>query len=188
LLRAWEAWGRGDAGAERPEGISEPTKGWAGAEPRLADADLGPYITLAATLAASTLGGGLTDELRAIVRKLLDDSQALRNDAIDTAKKRTSEEQRRIGEALFAEGRRLEADEVERAITALVELGKDSDLAEGFAAGIKKELWTRIDPASVVVLSQSGVPAFVQLVTDLTNDDAINAGVREAAKIELDTD
>jgi hypothetical protein len=188
LLRRWEAWGRNDAGAERPEGVSEPTRSWAGAEPRLTDEDLGPYLTLAATIAASTLGGGLTDELRAIVRKLLDESQTLRKDALDDAKKRTPEERRRVGESLLAESRRVDDKEVEHVITALVELGKEDALSEGFAAGIREHLWRRIPEVSVVDLARSGVPSFRQVVTDLAEDDTVDGTVREAAKIALETD
>jgi hypothetical protein len=185
LLTAWEAWGRGDADA-KPDGVTDATKGWAGADPQLAESDLGPYITLAATLTASTLGGGLSDELRGLIRKMLDESQTLRADAIETARKRTPDEQRRIGDALLIEARRVNAERVEYIVSALVAIGNENNLAEGFAAGIRQHLWARLEAASVVDLSQSGIEPFVQIVRDLAADESVGHEVREAATIQME--
>jgi hypothetical protein len=92
---------------------------------------------------------------------MLDESQALRSDAIDTARKRTADEQRptAIGDALLVEARRVNPEQIEHIDSALVAIGQDNNLADGFAGGIRQDLWTRLEAASVVALSQSGIRA-----------------------------
>jgi hypothetical protein len=52
LLNAWEKWALGESDI-KPDGVSEDSKDWAAAEPGLTSEKIGPYLTLAASLARS---------------------------------------------------------------------------------------------------------------------------------------
>lgn len=163
LLGHWEAWGRGERD-DRPAIVTETTKAWAGSEPRLHGEDLGPYITLAATLAASSLGAALTDEQRKLVRALLDDLETVRTEAIDSLKTIGADDGRKVANSLLAEARRGSEEFTVRAIEALAAVAKAvPDLAGEFAGDVKQGLWSRLDAASALQLASSEVPEFVAL-------------------------
>ena len=80
--------------------VSRPTTtvrspGRAAAEPLLAGEDVGPYITLAASLTAIGPAAGLSDELADLVTQALGQSQARRNNAVAAITERPALEQRR---------------------------------------------------------------------------------------------
>jgi hypothetical protein len=181
LLRLWESWGRGEEAAP-PEGIGELTRSWAGAEPRLADEDLDSYITLAATLAVATLGTTLTDALRTLVRQLLSDTDAIREDAQERLAAGSDEDRRKVATGLFDAARRGGGAPISTVIKGLAVIGKASpDQAADLAGDIRSRLWTQLDPAAAVELASSEVAEFVALARDLASDTETRPEVRAAA-------
>lgn len=88
LLKAWEAWGHDEDGAHRPDGVSEQTKAWARTKPSLVgrEADIGRYLSLAATLRSDVRFGGAMDAgQRELVEQMLHDSDAHRRDGVAAA-------------------------------------------------------------------------------------------------------
>lgn len=88
LLKAWEAWGHDEDGADRPDGVSEQTKAWARTKPSLVgrEADIGRYLSLAATLRSDVRFGGAMDAgQRELVEQMLHDSDAHRRDGVAAA-------------------------------------------------------------------------------------------------------
>jgi KAP-like P-loop domain-containing protein len=185
FLTAWESWGRGER-KEKPASprggvqVRDETRSWAAAEPRLADEDLEVYISLAASFAAASVRGGLSDEMRSLVRDLISDSDAVQGTALKTVARKGLDEQRAIVEALIAESRR--ATDVTRITDALVAIGKaQASLAGDIAAGIQSRMWSKLEEACAVTLGTSGVAEFVDLARKMADDTALDAGVREAA-------
>ncbi len=185
LLQQWETWARSGEGAP-PGKISEESKTWAAAEPSLAGEALGPYITLAASLAATvSLAAGLSDELAALLVRMLGPSEADRGLAIKATAKRAPGDQRLVIQALFERSR--QTDDVGPIVWATVELAKVTPaLAEEIAAAIREHCWRRLDMDSAVDLAGSAVPVLVALADELSRDDAIAAEVRSAAREVLD--
>lgn len=182
LLEAWEAWaaGAGDGDDTRPEGISEATRAWAAAEPTLSGVELGPYITLAATLVAASLGGDLSDELAALVSRLIGESDADRANAQEALAKRPVTDRRQAVAGLLNRARRVaEAPEI---VDALIGIAVATpELADEIAVAVRQECWRKLEPASVAALASSNVPPLVALVTQLASDADVDADVREAA-------
>lgn len=184
LLEHWEAWARGEHDGP-PRGVREATRAWAAAEPLLADKDLGPYITLAASLAAAPLGETMREELRKLLGDMMSDSQAGRDVAIESAAKLPTSDQQQLVDALLARARRTE--EVSRLVEALIGLGEASPaLAGAIAAGIREHCWTRLDPAAAFDLSSSGSPPFKALGQELARDQRAEPDVRQAARQALE--
>jgi hypothetical protein len=181
LLTAWEGWALETEGKSRPDRISETTKVWAASEPHLAGVELGPYITLAATLISSSLGAELSDELAALVGRLIGPSIADRGLAQEALAKRPMSDRRLAVTGLLRRARRV--DDVTDTIEALISIAQSSgELAEEIAAGIRQDCWRRIDPGSVAGLAGSEVETLVALVQDIANDDGLEADVRQAAR------
>lgn len=185
LLEAWETWAAGAAGAaddddKRPKGISKATRAWAAAEPTLSGVELGPYITLAATLVAASLGGDLSDELAALVSRLIGESGADRANAQEALAKRPVADRRQAVAGLLNRARRVaEAPEI---VEALIGIAVTTpELADDIAAGVQQECWRKLEPASVAALASSDVPPLVALVTQLAADPDVEADVRQAA-------
>jgi hypothetical protein len=182
-LAAWEAWAREGKTAPLIKGmaVSDATKPWAAADPRLADEDLDRYVSLAASLAASSVRGGMSDEHRELVRELIGDSDANRDEAVARISKLPIEDQRAIVEALLAESRK--ATSVVNITNALVGLGKaETGLVGDIAAGIRSRMWRRLEEACAVRLAKSGVGPFGELARAMSTDGDLDASVREAAK------
>lgn len=182
FLAAWEAWAREGKSAPLIKGVavSDATKPWAGADPRLADEDLDRYISLAASLAAASVRGGMSDEHRELVRELIGDSDANRDEAIARVGKLPIDDQRAIVEALFTESRR--ATSVVNITTALVGLGRsEASLVGDIAAGIRTRMWRRLEEACAVRLAKSDVDQFVELARAMSADAELGPSVREAA-------
>lgn len=185
LLRNWEAWGRKEGVAAKPDAINDASQGWAGAEPRLAERDLNPYITLAATLAASRLSAGLSDELRALVQRLLGDVRTDRDEATETATALPAEDQRAVAQALVFDARRN--DVVDPAIAALTAIGTATPGLQGeIVADINLHLATRMTPGGAAELAGSKVDAFRDLAKELSDNIAVPDAAREAAKTVLE--
>ncbi len=186
LLAKWEAWAVGAQNAgDRPEGISEATRVWAASEPHLAEVALGPYITLAATLVSASLGGDLSDELAALVARLLGPSAADRGLAHTTLAKRSVSDRRRCIAALLGRARRL--TDVTDVVDALIGIAQTTEeLVEDVAQGIEQDCWSRLEPSSVAALSSSNVSALVALVPRIAADVHLEPDVRQAARQVLE--
>jgi hypothetical protein len=179
-LAAWEAWGRGEKEAEKPDAVRDETRGWAASDPPVAGEDLERYISLAASLAAASMRSGLSDELRGLVRQLVNDSQAIREVAVDAVEARAIEDQRQVIEGLFAESRR--AQNVQLIVESLVAIGtKQAALVNDIAQGIKERIWRRLEAADAVTLASSPVERFKALASEMVEDPSLDDGVRAAA-------
>ena len=184
FLEAWEAWGAAASDGDddtRPKGISNATRAWAAAEPKLSGVAFGPYITLAATLVAASLGGDLSDELAALVTRLIGESDADRANAQEALAKRPVADRRQGVAGLLNRARRVaEAPEI---VDALIGIAVATpELADEIAVGIRQECWRKLEPASVAALASSNLPPLVALVTQLASDLDIEADVRQAAE------
>jgi hypothetical protein len=181
LLEAWETWAaRAGDDDKQPEGISKATRAWAVAEPTLSGVELGPYITLAATLVAASLGGDLSDELAALVSRLIGESGADRANAQEALAKRPVADHRQAVAGLLNRARRVaEAAEI---VEALIGVAKATpELADEIAVGVRQECWRKLEPASVAALASSDLPPLAALVPLLAADPDVEADVRQAA-------
>jgi len=189
LLDAWEEWADASEaanGKQRPKGISEGTRDWAAAEPKLAGVELGPYITLAATLVSASLGGALSDEMMALVTRLLGDSEADRANAQEALAKRPVADRRQAVGALVNRARRVK--DTTPIVDALIGIAKTtSELANEIVLAISQDCSRKMEPAAVASLFSSGVDPLVALVTQLSTDPGVEADVREAAKQILES-
>ena len=182
LLADWEAWAAGATeDSKRPQGISELARGWAASEPHLAGVELGPYITLAATLVSASLGADLSDELAALVGRLVGPSQADRGLAQSTLAKRPVTDRRQAVGALLARARRL--TDVTEVVDALIGIAQTTDeLVDEITQGVRQDCWRRLEPASVAALAGSRVDRLIALVPQLATDEDLEPDVREASR------
>jgi hypothetical protein len=180
LLAAWESWAINPADGGRPEGISETTKVWAASEPHLAGVELSPYITLAATLISSSLGADLSDEMAALVGRLIGPSVADRGLAQEALAKRPVSDRRLAANGLLVRARSV--DDVTDIIDALISIAQVTDgLVDEIAHGLRQNCWRRIEPGSVAALAGSTVNGLVVLVPQMAADENLEADVRQAA-------
>ncbi len=164
--------------------MSDASKEWAAAEPSLVGEDLNPYLTLAATLAASRLSAGLSDELRALVQQLLGENRADRDNAMEAVEKVPAEDQRSIAQALIREARRR--DVVDPAVEALVGIGTASpELADDIAADIRTQLASRMTAGAGAELANAD-GRFRELARELAGIDSTPDMAREAIKSVLE--
>lgn len=187
LLEAWQKWAS-DESQIRPDGISEESKEWAAAEPDLSSEKIGPYLTLAASLAIARQSGIPIDaELAALIADLTGDSEALRRTAVGKLVERSEEDQRTAVEALFAHARRQE--EAGKTVSSLIDVaGNAPNLAQDIATGLKESCWTQIDVGNAVELASSDAASLKAAAQQLADDDSIEPEVRQAAKNVLDGD
>jgi KAP family P-loop domain len=189
FLRDWEAWARDGKPVPEADGkalVRNETKAWAATDPQLAGEELDAYITLAASLAAASVRGGMSDEVRGVVRELLEQGETNRSVAIDRAAKLPIEDQQSIVTAILAESRR--SDNVVPSVEALVGLGKATPALVGdIVTGIRSHLWSKLEEDSAVTLATSGVAEFVELTNRMAEDTSLQEGVRIAARDALGT-
>lgn len=182
LLASWETWAAGAADDEdtKPEGVSTATRAWAAAEPALSGVELGPYITLAATLVAASLGGDLSDELAALVSRLIGESEADRANAQEALAKRPVADRRQALAGLLNRARGVaNAAEIVEALVGIAVA--TPELGDEIAVGVRQECWRKLEPASVAALASSEVAPLVALVPQLATDTDVEADVRQAA-------
>lgn len=186
LLDAWERWGREEEGSDKPERVTAESRQWAGADPKLSGETLGPYLTLAASLAiARQVGTPLDPELTALIDDLSSDTEAVRRSAIESVSQRSTEDQRTAVTALFAHARRQ--DEGGRTITSLIEIAAATpDLAQDIATGLKENSWKQIAPDHAVDIASSAVPAIKSLAQALADDATVDPAVAMAVKNVLE--
>jgi hypothetical protein len=185
LLESWEAWAMGDDDDARPKGISSATRVWAASEPKLAGIALGPYITLAATLVAASLGADLSDELAALVSRLVGESVADRANAQEALAKRPIADRRQSVAALVNRSRHIpEAHDIVEAMIGIAIA--TPELAGEIAISIHEECWRKLEPATVASLSSSNLPPLVDLVAQMASDQNLEPDVRKAANQMLE--
>lgn len=184
LIESWEGWAHGEeAFPERPAAISEASRAWAASDPRLASVEMGPYITLAATLVAAPLGGDLSDDLSLLVARLLGSSEADRGLAQDQLASRPVGERRQVVAELRARARRLQDFPV--VVEALVGIAsRTADVVAEVVSGIRQECWHHLDPGSVVDIGRSKIPELVAVLPELAADTNLAPDVREVARQE----
>jgi hypothetical protein len=181
LLSDWEKWAHDGAESPPPEGITDESKEWAASDPSLASHKLGPYITLAASLATVSVAGAMSEDVAVLMARVLGDSQADRGLAAEELAKRPGADQKLVVAALFERTR--QTDDVTAIVRGLVEMTKaNADLADDVVAGIEDHCYRRLDPASAVELGGCGVPTLVALAEKLRDDITIAEDVRMAAR------
>ena len=184
LLQKWEAWAKGED-KQGPEGVSADSKDWAGAEPSLASESIGPYLTLAASLAVVSVATPMDEELAAILARLTGASEADRRSAIAGLPNVPVRDQRTLLEGLF--GRARLSDDVSVIVQAAVAIANQTpELAEEAAAGIKENCWQQLDAGSAVDIASSPQPRMKDLAKALSTDPSANADVKQAAKEVLE--
>lgn len=182
LLQAWEAWAKGEKD-ERPEGVSDESKDWASAEPSLAKELIGPYLTLAASLAVASVATPMDDDLAALLSRLTGASEADRRSAIEALSERSVGDKRALLEGLFGQARLSE--DVSLIVEAAVAIANETpELAEEVASGLKENCWQQLDVGNAVDIASS--PHLNGLAKALASDTAIGPDVRQAAKEVLE--
>jgi len=181
LLQSWESWAAGET-ATRPGGISEDTREWAATEPRISDANLGPYLDLAATLLNVRVGEQASEDVLRLVQDLLGEGDAARDAALLQVAALAPSEQEDALSVLMASGRNL--DDASNLFTSAIAIAKaNPDLASQVVRGIRNN-WSRLTPGAVVDLQVSGIPALTELVVEIRRDETLPAMVQQAAAIE----
>jgi hypothetical protein len=184
LLDRWEQWAR-DGDGSPPKGISEDSRDWAASDPALRGEKLGPYITLAASLATVSIAGAMGEVLVGLMTRVIGESEADRHLAVEELAKRPIADQRLVVAALFERTR--QAEDVTAIVRGLVEMTKaNADLADDVVVGIEDHCYPKLGPASAVELAGSKVPALGALAERLRDDPTVEEDVREAARQVLE--
>jgi hypothetical protein len=184
LLRAWEEW----AGAEElepPDGATEALKSWAASEPTLANEELGPYLTLAGSLAAKAVRVAIDEELATIVRRMVGDSEADRELAYEDALARSPQERRQIVQGLDEQLRR--ATDIGRPTRALVAVAeRDDDLSSEVVARIRAVDRSLFTAGIVVTIGASKSGSLRGLGGELLAEGKISNEAKNALKEVLE--
>ena len=183
VLKSWEEWAKGNL-EEKPDSAEEHMRQWAASEPSLKDEPIGPYITLAATLSTASVSRVIRQDLAAIITRLLGQSEADKNNALDQLIELPSEDQLSVVSELFSVSRRM--NDVDPLIDSVIRMGKSNpEIAAEIAEGIESNLWNKLDAAAAVDLAMSDVPDFTSLAGKLADDEGIDGSVRKAAQSAL---
>lgn len=187
FVDAWQKWAREESDS-KPDGVSDESKGWAAAEPDLTSENIGPYLTLAASLSVTRQSGTPLDaELAALIADLTGESETLRRSAVDKLMERSEEDRRTAVEALFAQARRQ--DEGGSTVSSLIDIAsKSPSLAQDIATGLKESCWKQIDIGNAVEMASSAAAPIKAAARQLADDESIDPEVRQAAKNVLDGD
>ncbi|MHB9149814.1 MAG: KAP family P-loop NTPase fold protein [Thermoleophilia bacterium] len=183
ILQAWESWAKGER-VDRPDGVTEESKGWAASEPSLANETIGSYLTLAASLAVVTATVPMDDELAGILSSLLGASDADRRSAMGQVSARSLGDQRTLLEGLF--GRARLSEDVSLIIDAAVGIVDQSpELASEVAAAIRENCWLQLDAGCAAEIANCS--HLSSLAKKLVADGSLKADVRQAAREVLET-
>jgi hypothetical protein len=184
LLNEWETWAKSDDETP-PVGTSMETRDWAGAEPSLAGESIGPYLTLAASLAVLPVTTPIDNELAAILARLTGPSDADRRNAMDELSRRGATDKRALLEVLF--GRARLSDDVTMAVQAAVGIAEQTpELAEEVATAIRDSCWKQLDAGNAVDIAKSQLEPMKNLAKKLVADAEVPTDVREAVKLILE--
>ena len=184
LLHEWESWAKSKEKTP-PAGVSEQSKDWASAEPSLAEEPIGPYLTLAASLAVMSVSVPMDNELAAILARLIGASEADRRSAMTDLGNRSVDDKRSVLEALFSRARL--ADDVTLTVqTAVAIADQTPELAEEAVAGIQENCWMRLDAGNAVDIAKSELEPMKALARKLAADSQVPADVRQAVKLVME--
>lgn len=164
---------------EPPEVDLSGTKAWAASEPSLASEDIGPYLTLAASLASTAVRVLMSEELAAIVRRMVGGSGADRELACEEALNRSGDERRLILEGLYEQMRT--AEDVSASVEALVKMARgDAALGAEIAEAVGSLDRRHFTPAIAVTIARSSVPELEEVARGLAVDPRVEPGTKAA--------
>ncbi|WP_162254245.1 P-loop NTPase fold protein [Nocardioides sp. Root151] len=187
FVSAWEAWGREEEAAEKPDQVSETTRFWAGSEPSIAAAmdQFDRYVNLAASFTSFSAGSGLTDAELSILAELTHQSDGTRIGAVAHVLDVEPTVRRTIVERLFSRLVTIDnpSDSIESACR--ITLG-DSSLVADVCGWLRRYGLTRIEVIDVFEIAQVPGAEVDKLLHDIANDQQVTSGVRAAAQEKLD--
>lgn len=183
FVSAWEAWGKGDEDAAKPDEVSETTRFWAGSEPSIAAAmdQFDRYVNLAASFTSFSAGSGLTDAELALLAELTHPSEATRMGAVEQVLAAEAAVQRTLVERLFSRLVTLDnpSDAIESACRIAI---GDSSLTAEVCEWLRRYGLTRFEVIDVFEIAQVPGDAAAQLLHDLARNQNVSAAVRTAAQ------
>ena len=187
FVGAWEAWGRGGEGAEKPDEVSEATEFWAGSEPSIAAAmdQFDRYVNLAASFTSFSAGSGFTDAELALLAELAHASDGTRMGAVDRVLAAEPTVRRNIVDRLSSRLVTVDnpSDSIESACRITI---GDPSLVADLCGWLRRYGLTRIEVIDVCEIAQVPGHEVNQLLRDLANDQQVTSGVRAAAQEKLD--
>lgn len=187
FVSAWEAWGRGDEGAEKPEEVSEASEFWAGAEPSIAAAmdQFDRYVNLAASFTSFSAGSGLTDAELALLAELTHDSDGTRMNAVTQVLDADPAVRRTILDRLF--GRLATIDNPSFSIESACRVTvKDPTLAADLCEWLHRYGVTRLEVIDIFEIAQVPGTEVDQLLHDIASNQRVSPGVRTTAQEQFD--
>lgn len=188
FVRSWEAWGRGEDGAAKPEQLSNATREWAGSPPSLVDAmdQFDRYANLAASFTSFSAGSGLSDTELELLSGLAVASDVKRRENVDHVKALEPDARKTIVERLLT--RLPSLDEPSKAIESACDLAtSDPALAPVLCDGIRQGGLLCLDVGDVLEISrQVHTDEVLALLEEVAGDDRIDQGVREVATEEIE--
>ncbi|WP_244929268.1 P-loop NTPase fold protein [Nocardioides sp. W7] len=187
FVSAWEAWGRGDEHAEKPDDVSGASRFWAGSDPSIAAAmdQFDRYVNLAASFTSFSAGSGLTDAELALLAELAHASEATRMGAVEQVLAAEAAVRRVIVERLFS--RLVAIDNPSYSIESACRIAiGDPLLAAEVCGWLRRYGLTRIAVIDVFEISQVPGGAVDQLLQDLATNQQVSSGVRATAQEQAD--
>lgn len=186
LLTRWEEWSRDVEGASRPASIEETTKHWANSEPSLVDAELGPYLGLAASLIHVRSGDQASDDVIRHIQEMLSDSGAVRGAGLSSVCALGDAEQRAAMDLLFQQGRRL--DDVDSLFDVAVKWAEKTPALADVVAAAAEDLRHKLTTGAVVHMGESALrETYVPVLRAIVNDANADTQVQSAAAMELES-
>jgi hypothetical protein len=180
ILTAWEDWATTGQGAA-PASALATTKAWAASEPPIANEELGPYLTLAASLTSREIRVTMSEELTVLLHRMVGMSSADRERAYEEAAHLSVDDRRRIAHGLHDQLRR--AEDITRYVDALVELAKSTpELAGEITEWIESTDHSLFTAAMGVTIARSEVPTLVALARQLIDDERTPSETRIAIR------
>ncbi|BDZ45242.1 hypothetical protein GCM10025866_11510 [Naasia aerilata] len=184
LMQEWEAWGRGDEGAARPEEVSDDTRHWAASRPSLADIDLALYLNLAASLLNVRAGEESSDAVIRLIDALLGKSGPAREAALVELLVLPEPEQRAAMELAVRQERQL--DDLDVLFQALIQWADQTPALIDVVLRAASDSTRRITTGAVVHMNASAHrDRYRPLLERLTTAEGIDPMVREAVRMEL---
>lgn len=185
LLSDWEAWGRGEENAERPETVNEDTRFWAASDPSLADLkDLGLYLDLAASLINVRAGADTSDAIIRLIGELFSPSIPAREAALSELCALSDSEQRSAMELALRQGRRLEDLDVLFEMT--IRWADATPNLVDLVVEAANESLHRLTPGAVVNMNAATLrDQYQAIIRRLHTEDGIGRMVVTAAEMEI---
>ncbi|OUS91939.1 P-loop NTPase fold protein [Rhodococcus sp. NCIMB 12038] len=182
FIRDWEEWAVStDTEAAPPDGIDKRTQNWARSQPSLADEDLSPYLSLAATLLSISVGGQTTDRAGTLVSSLLGEGEAARDAALTQLSSLPVPEQESAFDYLVSSSRRL--TDLDPMFTSIIRWADQLPALVPKAVRAIRDHWRNLTPGAVVELQNSQTDELRDLVREIANDSSIDPMTRVAAEM-----